>query len=75
VPNATAHPFLRAVGRRIRETRAERGLSQEALADAAGLDRSYTSGVERGVRNLTLLKLAALAKALGVNPASLLADE
>ncbi len=61
-----AHPLLRKVGERIRQARSEKGLSQEALADLAGVDRSYMSGVERGVRNATVLKLAAVAKALGV---------
>lgn len=50
-------------------------MSQEELADAAGLDRSYMSGVERGVRNLTVLKLAAVAKALAVEPARLIRSE
>lgn len=61
------HPLLRRVGQRVREVREGRGLSQEALADAASLDRSYMSGIERGVRNVSVLKLAAVAKALGVS--------
>lgn len=61
-----AHPLLRKVGERVRQVRADKGLSQEALADLAGIDRSYMSGIERGVRNTSLLKLAAVAKALGV---------
>ncbi len=61
-----AHPLLRRVGERIRKARTEKGLSQEALADLAGLDRSYMSGIERGVRNTSILKLAAVARALGV---------
>lgn len=61
-----AHPLLRKVGERIRQARMARGLSQEALADLAGLDRSYMSGIERGVRNTSVLKLAAIAKSLDV---------
>lgn len=61
-----AHPLLRKVGERIRQVRTEKALSQEALADLAGLDRSYMSGIERGVRNTSVLKLANVAKALGV---------
>jgi transcriptional regulator with XRE-family HTH domain len=70
-----AHPALRKVGERIRRVRGERGLSQEALADSARLDRSYMSGIERGVRNVTLLKLFAVAKALKVSARDLLPDE
>lgn len=61
-----AHPLLRKVGERIRQVRIEKSLSQEELADLAGLDRSYMSGIERGVRNTSVLKLAGIAKALGV---------
>lgn len=69
------HPLLRRIGDRIREVRTARELSQEALADAAGLDRSYMSGIERGVRNITLLKLQAVSKALGVPLRDLLPDD
>lgn len=65
-------PLLRAVGLRIREVRERRGWSQETLAAEAGLDRSYMSGVERGVRNLSVLKLASIARALDVNTRDLL---
>lgn len=61
-----AQPLLRKVGDRVRAARAEAGLSQEELAHRAGLDRSYMSGIERGVRNITLLKLQAVARALKV---------
>jgi transcriptional regulator with XRE-family HTH domain len=50
-------------------------VSQETLADLAHLDRSYMSGIERGVRNATLLKLFAVAKALKVPPRDLLPDD
>jgi transcriptional regulator with XRE-family HTH domain len=65
-------PFLLAVGARVRHVREGRGWSQEHLADAAGVDRSYMSGIERGVRNISLLKLHAIAKALGIPPRDLL---
>jgi transcriptional regulator with XRE-family HTH domain len=74
VPKA-AHPTLRKVGERIKRARTARRLSQEALADSAGVDRSYMSGIERGVRNITLLKLFAVARALRVRPSELLGDE
>jgi transcriptional regulator with XRE-family HTH domain len=59
-------------GRRLRELRAERGLSQEGLAARAGLDRTYISGVERGSRNISLSNVGRLAKALGVRLQDLL---
>jgi len=67
-----AHPFLKRVGSRISEGRKQRGLTQEAFADACGLDRSYLSGIERGVRNISVLTLADIAKTLRVPPGTLL---
>jgi transcriptional regulator with XRE-family HTH domain len=65
VVKAARHPLLRVLGERIRSLRLEKGWSQEELADAARLDRSYMSGIERGVRNVSVLNLARIAKALG----------
>ena len=66
------HPVLRALGQRIRAAREARGWSQERLADEAGIDRSYMSGIERGVRNISVLKLSRLAQVLGTKSADLL---
>jgi transcriptional regulator with XRE-family HTH domain len=54
--------------------RLELGLSQEELAERAGLHWVYISGVERGVRNPSLKTIASLARALGVTPDTLLRD-
>lgn len=54
------------VGRNLRRLRLARGISQEELAFQAGIDRTYMSGLERGVRNPTVLVLDRLAQALNV---------
>ncbi len=59
-------------GARVRELRRARGVSQEELADEAGLDRTYVSGVERGRRNISLVNIHRRAAALGGEPAELL---
>jgi transcriptional regulator with XRE-family HTH domain len=53
-----------AFGAALRELRHERGLSQEALALEAGLNRGYYSGVETGKRNISLTNIEKLAVAL-----------
>lgn len=67
--------ILTLFGERVRVLRQARGLSQEALALAAGLDRTYVGGVERGERNISLLNIQKIAQALGVLPADLLKFE
>jgi transcriptional regulator with XRE-family HTH domain len=61
------HALLRTIGLAIRSQRRARGLSQEALAALAGLDRSYMSSVERGLRNISVLNLARIAAALNTS--------
>ena len=58
-------------GRRLRSLRLERGLSQERLGELASLDRTYISQAEAGRRNVTLVTIDKLAKALGVDAAVL----
>ena len=55
-----------AFGRRMRELRLEKGFSQEALALACDLDRTYIGGIERGERNVSLVNIQKIAAALGV---------
>jgi transcriptional regulator with XRE-family HTH domain len=52
---------------RLRELRKERALSQEEFAAACGFDRTYVSGMERGVRNPSLAAIETLAAALGLS--------
>ncbi len=56
----------------LRRAREARGMSQEALADAADIDRTYVSALERGLYSVSLDTLERLASALKVLPASLL---
>lgn len=56
----------RLFGERLRELRRGKGLSQEALALACDLDRTYIGGVERGERNISLVNIHAIAGALGI---------
>lgn len=59
-------------GINVRRLRQERGLSQEEFGFAAGIDRTYVSGVERGLRNPTLLLAEKFARGLGVDLPTLL---
>ena len=60
-------------GKRVREFRLKAKLSQEELADLAGLDRSYIGGVERGERNVSLVNICRIARALNIKPGVLFA--
>jgi DNA-binding XRE family transcriptional regulator len=59
---------LPEVGRNVRRLRIAAGLTQTALAERSGIDRTYLSDLEAGRRNPTVTTLARLAKALGVRP-------
>ena len=58
-------------GNNVRRLRESSGMTQENLAEAAGLDRSYIGGIERGERNPALAAILRLASALGIAPAEL----
>lgn len=64
--------ILIALGLAVRQSRSEMGLSQEALAADANMDRSYVGGIERGEHNITVMNVIKLADALKTKPSLLL---
>ncbi|WP_405124468.1 helix-turn-helix domain-containing protein [Pseudomonas alloputida] len=66
--------YLVRLGMVVRAHRVALGLSQEALADAAEIDRSHMGKIERGERNVTFLNILRIAKALDRKPSVLLAE-
>jgi transcriptional regulator with XRE-family HTH domain len=62
---------LTALGQNVREARETKQLTQEKLAEFAGLDPTYISGIERGLRNPGIKNVARIAKALGFTTAEL----
>ena len=62
------------LGERIRTFRKQVGWSQEELAEACGLHRTYVGAVERGERNVSLINIVQFARALQVKPSDLLED-
>lgn len=71
-PSFSGNPALVGLGTAIRAARKEKGLSQEALAELADIDRSYMGGIERGEHNLAIMSLLKIADALRVQASSLL---
>jgi len=69
--NADERRFLERVGDRVRERRQAAGLTQAALGAKCGLHRTFVGSVERGERNLALLSLRKIARALRTTPAAL----
>jgi transcriptional regulator with XRE-family HTH domain len=63
--------ILKKFGEEVRRQRKRRGLSQGGLAFEADLHRTYISSVERGERNVTLLNIHRIARALKVRPGEL----
>jgi len=59
------------LGDRVRALRKDAGLSQEELAGTAGLHRTYIGAIERGERNISLINIVQVARALGVKPSDL----
>jgi transcriptional regulator with XRE-family HTH domain len=61
------------LGKTVRQRRLAMGLSQEALAEKANLHWTYIGGIERGERNVSLVNIVRIARALEVSPARLFA--
>ncbi len=62
---------LKLFGDRVRSLRMERSISQESFADLCDLDRSYIGGVERGERNISLINIFKICRALEMLPEKL----
>lgn len=71
-PIHAGSPTLVAIGKAIRAARKAQELSQEELALACELDRSYVGGIERGEHNLTVINLIRIASTLNISGADLL---
>jgi len=65
--NSSDHQELIDFGNAVRSIRSDKGISQEKLAELAGIDRSYMGGVERGEHNIALINIKRISDALGVS--------
>ena len=74
MPTEAPEKLLAAFGAAVRRLRVERRLSQEGLAEAAGIHRTYIGDVERGRRNVSLVNIVRIADALSIDTASLMAE-
>ena len=59
-------------GKKVKEYRVQKGISQEKLAELASLHRTYIGMIERAEKNITLLNIEKIAKALEIEPKDLL---
>ena len=70
--NESRVKILLALGQLVKQRRTALGISQEELGLRANLDRTYISGIERGVRNPSITALVSLTRGLGITVANLL---
>lgn len=63
------------IGFRIKELRHNAGISQEALADLANLDRTYINSVENGKRNISIINIEKISRALNVSTSQFFNDK
>ena len=74
--NPTVNDDVKTIfGRRVRTLRKGVGLSQEQLALKCGLDRTYIGGVERGERNISIVNIEKIARAMDRSPRDLFEEE
>jgi len=64
--------ILKKLGKKVAKLRKQKGWSQEVLANKCGLHRTYIGSIERGGRNVSLINIEKIAKALGVKTTQLL---
>ena len=62
------------IGKLVKKYRIQKGMSQEDLAHLSGLDRTYISGIERSVRNISLASLEKVIGGLGIDMAIFFKD-
>ena len=74
VPLPAMQDWRLILGRNVKRFRLQKKLTQEQLAFEAEIDLTYVGGIERGKRNPSLLVMARIAKALGVQTTKLLSD-
>ena len=67
--------ILKKFGQRVRQLRYQEGYSQEEVADRAGVHRTYIGMIERAEKNITLLKIEKVAKALNIRLTDLFTPE
>ena len=65
--NSSEHQELIDFGNAVRSIRSDKGISQESLADLAGIDRSYMGGIERGEHNVALINIKRISDALEIS--------
>ena len=70
----TREEALKTLGRRIADLRREKGMTQEALAEAMGVSRNHVADIELGARNTGVWSLLLICKALALPPAALFED-
>lgn len=66
------NPILLQFGKNVQEYRRRQQISQEQLAESAGVHRTYIGMIERAEKNITLLNIAKIANALKISPSALL---
>jgi len=67
--------IVKVIATNVRRYRKKAGLSQEKLAERAGLHRTYIGGVERGEYNVSAINIARIAQALDIEPFILLVEK